>query len=422
MHLPLSRCSLWERIWSTVFQVGRNAAVLLREANRYEAEGDEAQALEYLSRYVGLAPNDNDTYARYALLLDKLATAQRAKIQAFLVLEQALRRDPTRSDLRRTVVKSAMVMHRYLDAIVHLKILLKETPEAAKDPELLFLMARCQEEGGEYTGSGTSENGEKDKGASENYESSYTEAENQKVAGKHIGSYVYHAELLRKRLEKPAEADRVMARMLEKNPDSYQALLARGADLIVRNEVEGPGYILFALKLAPDEPSVLLAFADLALHRNNPNWIKEARPELERGVNQHPRDHRFRKELARLELQAGPERRPEALRNLQEARDLLPNEPDAIWLLADLFLDAGERDEAEKLLARLENEGAGQALHPVSPCPGRMQEGKTSQTPLFSWSEAARTLSECRSWLFRRTTCLGSATLDSITRNGNWTP
>ncbi len=114
------------------FQVGRNAAVVLREANRYEAEGDETRTLEYLSRYLGLAPKDNETYARYALLLDKMAKAPRAKIQAFLVLEQALRREPTRSDIRRTVVKSAMTMQRYLDAIVHLKILLKETPDVRR--------------------------------------------------------------------------------------------------------------------------------------------------------------------------------------------------------------------------------------------------------------------------------------------------
>ncbi len=78
--------------------------------------------------------------------------------------------------------------------------------------------------------------------------------------------------------------------------------------------------------------------------------------------------------MARLELQAGPERRPEALRNLQEARDLLPNEPDAIWALADLYLDAGERSEAENLLTRLEKEGAGLAPIQYLRARARMQE------------------------------------------------
>src|SRR5262249_20038560 len=64
------------------FQVRRNAAALLREADRHEQEGDEAKALEYLARYVGLRPDDNEAYCRYALLLDKLAKTPRARVQA----------------------------------------------------------------------------------------------------------------------------------------------------------------------------------------------------------------------------------------------------------------------------------------------------------------------------------------------------
>src|SRR5262249_36570206 len=52
----------------------------------------------------------------------------------------------------------------------------------------------------------------------------------------------------------------------------------------------------------------------------------------------------------------------EALRRLREARDLLARQPDAdqassLWTLADLFLDAGDQDEAEKLIARLDAQG-----------------------------------------------------------------
>src|SRR5947208_5339353 len=108
------------------YQVRRNASAFLREADRYEKEGDDAKASEYLGRYLGLRPDDTDTLARYALLQDKLAKTYRAQERVFLLFEQVLRKDPTRQDIRRRNVQVALQLKRFTDARTHLGVLLAD--------------------------------------------------------------------------------------------------------------------------------------------------------------------------------------------------------------------------------------------------------------------------------------------------------
>jgi tetratricopeptide (TPR) repeat protein len=353
------------------YQVRRNAAAFLREADRHEQEGDDAKAIEDLARYLGLRPDDDGAYARYALLLDKLAKTPRARERAYLVLEQALRRNPERADIRLRLVRTAMSpqLQRFADAQAHLDILLTANP---KDAELLDLLGQCEEFRADYENAGN------------HYRESYAAAPDR------IESYLRHANLLRHRLNRPGDADAVLEEMLLANPRSFQALLARSKDLIARGQgdvkrwysstAEAARYVIKARELAPDEAEVILAWANLALRHNR---LGEARAELERGIALHEKDFRLRVQLARVELQSGPERRQEAVRRLHEARQLLPEDLDALWALAELLLDAGERTEADELLTRFENHGAGQAPVDYLRARARMQEGKFADAVLL---------------------------------------
>src|SRR5438045_9787909 len=88
------------------FQVSRNARALLDQANVAKEEDSREDELRYLSQYLGYAPDDNDARERYGILLDETPGAAPAtRLKAFLVLEEVVRRDPGRHELRRRVVR-----------------------------------------------------------------------------------------------------------------------------------------------------------------------------------------------------------------------------------------------------------------------------------------------------------------------------
>src|SRR5437762_5933539 len=124
------------------YQIKRHASILVEQAERAEKQGQLPKAIDYLRRYLALAPQSHDALAKYGMLLadPKIATTPRALQQAYLVLEQSLRRDPERQDIRRRIVRLALDkwLDRPSDALEHLN---KLAPD--QDAELLSLRARC---------------------------------------------------------------------------------------------------------------------------------------------------------------------------------------------------------------------------------------------------------------------------------------
>src|SRR5262249_575767 len=101
------------------FQVRRNAGILLSQAEKAEWEGQISKAIDYLHRYLSLAPQSHQALAKYGTLLadPSVAKTRRAFEKAYLALEQALRREPGREDLRRRVVQMALQLDRPTDAL-----------------------------------------------------------------------------------------------------------------------------------------------------------------------------------------------------------------------------------------------------------------------------------------------------------------
>ncbi len=361
------------------YQVKRNASVLLRLADKAEEDAKKAQKeedgkeqeyrakeMDYLARYLGFKPEDMDAKARYGVCLDEQAKksgSPRARQSAFLQIEDVLRHNPQRDDLRKRQVKTAMYLGRYSDAEAHLVMLLKKTPE---DPELIRLKARCEAANGQY-----------DKAVE-----SYKEAI--RFAPKEIDNYRDAAVLCRSRLDadqatlatnkKVAKVDKVdyvkmanwlIEKMVEMGDPPFQAYLTRARyylqfDSKDTNKVaQARKDLEKARKLAPNDPDVVLAVADVEQAQGKP---ENARKELIRGIEKHPSEVRLYLVLIALLLREDKSENNEAIKEalkytrqglkaLQERPD--KEKTDLLHALADLLVQNGELKEATETIDRL---------------------------------------------------------------------
>src|SRR5262245_11490578 len=116
------------------YQVRRNAEGMFDYAQELERAGNRADAARALEQYLGLNPKDIDALQHYGKLLAEMATNRKAKVRAYLTLEQVLRRKEKLSvpqlavDARRTAARLAIDIGRFGDARDHLDALKKEVP------------------------------------------------------------------------------------------------------------------------------------------------------------------------------------------------------------------------------------------------------------------------------------------------------
>jgi tetratricopeptide (TPR) repeat protein len=363
------------------YQVRRNADALLAQADRAEGEGNLAQARDYLKQYLAFRPGDTDTLARYGLMLAdrKVATTFAARFYAMRVLQQVLRQEPERRDIRRQVADLAMSLGRFTDARDDLEALLRAAPD---DGELEGLLGRCQEAAGNY------------KAARAWYEKTIRDA----PAG--IEGYASLAYLLRLRAdevlgktETPAglgrRADAVMAQMVGANPKSFRAYLARARYQKRFPAQEDAAATLKAIErdvgrarqLAPGEAEVLLALAELEVDKGR---LPEARECLRQACREHPRDWRVYEALARVEVRDG--RGQAALRCLRDGLRELPEQTDLRWQLAELLVRLQQPGEAVEAIGHLRKGGFAPAALDFLNARLLMNEGK--------WVQAARLLEE----------------------------
>ena len=132
------------------YQVRRTSGAMLDRARQLETEGQLNLAADYLGRYLSLKPDDTDALASYGTLLadKRLATSQKAKNRAWLVLNKVLYRTPDRLDVRRQVVRLAMDLGRYGDARDDIEHYLR--PAFPNDGELSKWMGSCYQAAGKY--------------------------------------------------------------------------------------------------------------------------------------------------------------------------------------------------------------------------------------------------------------------------------
>lgn len=335
------------------FQYGRIADALRFQARRAEENGQPERSARYMARYLEFKPRDMEARAELARTLagDAFAGSLRARARAARLLDEVVTDDPGRTDLRRLLARVALEINQLQTARRQLEALLPEKdvawPEGEKEPapdaargELELLWARLFE-------------------AETHREQAlviYKQAVHD-LPGEQLG-YVRLAYLLRgknqketndaARLVNAARADEVMDRLVEKNPESYRAYLARWnyrrdcryfyeGDALSGDHLEAAAEdVAKALKRSPESVEVLLAASDLAQLRadvvaDEPDDRKDAKASRER------REKRMRayREEARNYLRQGLKIREKAGAGAEsdaEYRQLL-------WVLANLWLD-----------------------------------------------------------------------------------
>jgi tetratricopeptide (TPR) repeat protein len=348
--------------WVHGLQVQHNAKALRARGLKAEETGDLDKAIGYLRLYLGFVPGDDEALIRYGLLLDRRARTPRDRLQPFLVLEQALRRQPTRHDLRRRLVEITMELGRYSDARAHIEALLNGA--APDDADLERRLARC------YIVAG---------------EAAKADASLEKAIGHkpdQVEDYVALADLRRTRLGQPERADAVMEALVEKNDGSFRAHLARWRYRTTYGLGRAGDDLARARALAPEEADVLLAAAEAAERRGEPD---EARTLLERALERHPDDGRTYQALAALELRV---RRPEAAAAvLGRGLKALPEQADLLGMLAEVQIDLGQLAEARVSIDRLKR-GTKAAAPELLDAALLMRQEK--------WAEAAQVLERLR--------------------------
>lgn len=316
------------------WQVRRQAANLLQQADLAESQQRLDRASRYVGLYVGLVPGDIDARARYGLLLERLADSPQGREGALTVFEQVLIRDPQRSDIRRRVARFTVELGRFDDAVHHLTVLSTQLPN---DGEVQELFGRAYEGRGEYG-----------KAAS-----CYQKAIDS--APQRAEPYLRLALLQRDRLGRTAQVEATLDKLIKANGQSYQAYLARA-----RYRLEGTADtealeaarldMEQALRLAPDEPEVLIRAAALAARL--PNGFEQGRKHIRRALERHPQFVPGYEALAQIELSAG--RLDEAIAIFRGGLEKNAEQPELSWNLANLLIQRGRLDEAEEMLGRLE--------------------------------------------------------------------
>lgn len=304
----------------------RTAEGLLDQSRQAEEAGRYLEAAELLGNYLAYRPKDQDERARMGMLLEKAGTTA-ARLQAIEVYARVLRVEPGRQELRRRLVHVAMDLNRFEDARPHLAELLAATTD---DAELEHYQGRCAEEARDF----------------ETAASWYERA--RKHAPNKIESYVRLAQVLRQRPEQADQADEVMNDLITAN-NSSQARLARARYLRQYGTLEAwEKDVVQAQKLAPDEPEVLLARAEIHQARNE--W-GPARELLQLAIKRDPKNVAYHAALAGVELQCG--KLKDAIAGLRRGLEAARDSDTLLELLAEALLDAEETAEAETVIGRL---------------------------------------------------------------------
>jgi tetratricopeptide (TPR) repeat protein len=361
------------------WQVRSQAGAFLRQADlareaaerehqagdREKANSERERELAYLQRYILARPDDLDVRERHARLLCDMASGDRQSQNAYFVLDEVLRRDPARDDLRLFAIKFAMRpggANLFKEARENLELLRKKRPE---DGELEGLYAHCLAVFREFAE------------AEKCYRASIKSRPD--LIESHVGLAV-----VLQQLGKRQEADGTIAAMVaaDATKNDYRTHLnaaeyyrtygkfdpTKRTDL-PQNELlkEIRERIAEARRLKPDSPETLLAEVDVLraegrLLAKNPGTREQARELtetarrlIEEGILRHKAEHGFYLAKASLQAEAGQVR--DALRSVRAGLEQIPDRMELMIGLLDYQFLAGDAPGAAETLDKLRARG-----------------------------------------------------------------
>ena len=332
------------------FQMRQHVGTLLELVNRAEEQGKSDRAARLLGQYVKLVPEDLDSRIRYGLLLEKLPSTPGLRRLVASVYEQVLIRDPGRHDIQRRLAILSVGLGQVDEAITHLQTILVSSP---KDAEVADLLGQCQQAKANYAEAKTL----------------YQQAIH--ADPERIGPYVRCARLQQLRFDKPAEADRLMDELVERNKASDLAYLERAR---YRKEFKIPraepsvratqldlaeADAAEARRLAPEKDAPLIVSAELAQAKaemaqepaQRKAELNRARSYLEQGIRSHPKVAGLYQALAGVET--ADNRPEEAIACLQRGLKELPDHDSLLFALGQLLIQTEKTEEARATIEQL---------------------------------------------------------------------
>ncbi len=342
------------------FQVERNAYRLLERADEAFESKNYHKAENYYEQYLRVIPDQPDAVQKLVEVLDRIDYPG-DRLRRVLLMEQVLRAKPNEHAFRMRLVHNLINVGRLGDASDQLTRLRDVWDDKA---EILHMLGWCNEAKKDYLAAVRL----------------FREAIKQDP--KQIRSYALLAEVLHDRQNEPDEAAKVMDDLIRENPHDYSAHLARARFFRQRgDQKQSDRSITAALKIAPKEPSVILAAADAA--RAKGEW-EVALGLLNDGLKRYPDQARFYEQLANVNLMKGDS--VAAMDSLYAGLKQLPKANELAVLLIDLMIDKNQIKEAQEKIDALRVKFARSAL------PNYLQA--RIHVAQKQWPEAIRLLEE----------------------------
>ncbi len=267
------------------FQKSRNANRLLDRAEAARAEGDLKRTSELLVDYLRIKPRDEEAMADLSNVFADIAAQPKSEPvhirNAMAQLEMTVREFPERDDLRRRLVDLYMSrrVRMLKQALDHVSQLLNRKPN---DPELEVMRSECYFAANDPK---AIEHAYKLIG----YDKAEGEFDEAKAIAPHdAGVYSRLAYKLKSDQFEGDLANEVIDQMVEANPESGEALLAKASWLEASDKKdEAIPLVKKALELEPENTTVVIANARLALRDERP---EEAIAMIEEALERDPTD------------------------------------------------------------------------------------------------------------------------------------
>jgi len=310
-------------------QAKRVPDALLWQANAAAEKGKTDKAIAYMKQYLEFRPDDHDTAVKLADLMVERAVSSRDLTNAHFLYERVLREAPGRADVGRKLVPLCLRLGRNADALTHAERLLKDAPT---DGVLLGQVAECylaQNRPVEARGA---------------LEKAIAHAPD------NVRAYDLLSRLLTRLLNKPQEAQAVLDRLVQANPGEAEAFLVRARFLKHENRPDECMRDLdrvFALD--PDNVEALVMSADILQARGE---IRRAKEALRDAISLYPKYVQGYRSLSWLELLSGNQ--ADALATLERGVSVIPDSPELLTPLADLWIEQGELERVEGVIQKLE--------------------------------------------------------------------
>ncbi|EAQ81552.1 tetratricopeptide repeat protein [Blastopirellula marina] len=332
-------------------QVTRQSDAYLLHATEAKEMGNLPEAIDHLSRYLDVAPENTEAMEQ----LGELLVQTRRWNEAFSVLEQTLRREPDRVESRLRLAEVSLALGRFSDAKEQLEQIIASS---AADAETYLLLAACHSANGQW------------RSAADACEDAI------KKDSANIAAYQQLAALQRSRLDDPAASEATIDQVVSANPTNAEAWVLRGAwrlqyrdsaatqSAIAKSQEVSPRVgSIEVLSQASDDAekaiqldpmnadavrlaaSILLVEKDYAAARKLADKAIEIAPEASASY------------VLRAQIEAAAENPERASHWLKKGIQFDPGNLALVWALGNSLLDQQELAEVEQVIRMLHDAG-----------------------------------------------------------------